>query len=192
MSAKCRTNLNDFSNALRRRGLAATKNGMAKRDQPHWGEWVEERARIVGLRDKRAILRVVDVTSRQLDRWLKSAEPPRMHGSNARALAAALRVSELALEIDWQFRFPEDVPFEGEPPAAVVPDSTSGQRESGAAALRREIRGIADALSGEYLEALAAAARQQMQQWLAQQEAPPRKAASERHRVRGAPRRGRQ
>ena len=131
-----------------------------------WGDWVEARAYFVGLKSRRAIERAFDVSPRHLARWLRMENPPGLQRRSYDMLQRALCLSE-----EWSvtecYKYGEPDFFEIEGVPLSLSEPSGGKRhESGDAQVRREIKAIAEALSGDLLLAMHKEAKRLMADWL--------------------------
>lgn len=81
-----------------------------------WGEWLFQRSRYLGFTTNTALCKAVDVSLRQLKRWYKLSEPPRLQESSMSGLSSALKVTPTILTSTWSqtaidFQMPQS-PFE--------------------------------------------------------------------------------
>lgn len=126
-----------------------------------WGEWVEDRARFVGYPSLKEFANAVDVSERQIARWVKRGPKPNLHPSNFTALARALKLGEDTLREGWKYRIPKQVEVYN----IVIEAKVAEQNDD---AMRREINGIAMAIQEEHLYELHRTAKSLLAKWLSQ------------------------
>lgn len=94
---------------------------MSESDDKHWGQWVEARADMLGIKRRLDLAERVGCSRQQLGRWLKMARPPRhMHKGLDGGLCRALELDRHTLFFDWHNHNPHDLPREDISPVGPV------------------------------------------------------------------------
>jgi transcriptional regulator with XRE-family HTH domain len=110
-----------------------------------WGDWLDRRARHLGIKRHATLAAKVGCSHDQLARWMQMESPPsRMQKGFDESLAAALNVTPRTLFTDYQNVAPEDAP---------TLDPTCGSGTS-ADALKRQVHAVVELLHGDGLREL--------------------------------------
>ena len=98
---------------------------MAKGVQKSWGSWVDERAKVCGIKSKAAFARRLTILDRQLRRWISSDTLPPLQDRNLSALAVVLCTSEHMIQSGWESAPPkQDIVVGGNgTPSGLIPYS---------------------------------------------------------------------
>jgi hypothetical protein len=85
---------------------------VSSRPEMHWGDWLKDRARRLGIARLRDLAPVVGCAKSQLFRWLEMEKPPeRISKGFDRKLAAALKTDPETLFYRWRYTSPVDAPI---------------------------------------------------------------------------------
>jgi hypothetical protein len=83
------------------------------RNFDHWGDWVAQRARAVGIRRQKDLAEAVGCSEDQMSRWVQMRRPPaRMRKGFDKSLARVLKTTPQKLFIDYATIAPEDASVE--------------------------------------------------------------------------------
>lgn len=80
----------------------------------HWGKWIEERARFLGLNSRASLARAMKLSERHVNRLVDSAKPPRLQKKTMDALSRVLCMSDVYVRSGHLVWPPDEIPVVGE------------------------------------------------------------------------------